>query len=130
MTDKVEQALYFEERMLQAVKEEGARLDRSLSWCIQRAWKISRNAFDKFPSAVEGAEELPASPELDAAMAALRSAYPGGDKRKQTLYFPEAMLEEIKTHAERMDRSRSWVVALAWSLAEGEIRSLPAEGQD
>ena len=41
-TDKRKQSLYFPESMLQEIKEEAARLDRSLSWVVQRAWKISR----------------------------------------------------------------------------------------
>jgi len=39
-TDKRKQSLYFPESMLQEIKEEAARLDRSLSWVVQRAWKI------------------------------------------------------------------------------------------
>ena len=31
----------------------------------------------------------------------------GSDKRKQSLYFPEAMLQEIKDEAARLDRSLS-----------------------
>ncbi|MEZ4373448.1 MAG: TIGR04563 family protein [Polyangiaceae bacterium] len=34
----------------------------------------------------------------------------GSDKRKQSLYFPEAMLQEIKDEAARLDRSLSWIV--------------------
>jgi len=43
--------------MLQEIKEEAARLDRSLSWVVQRAWKISRLEIKKLPSVndVEGA---------------------------------------------------------------------------
>ena len=36
-TDKRKQSLYFPESMLQEIKEEAARLDRSLSWVVQRA---------------------------------------------------------------------------------------------
>jgi uncharacterized small protein (TIGR04563 family) len=32
---------------------------------------------------------------------------PGADKRKQSLYFPEDMLQEIQQEAARMDRSLS-----------------------
>ena len=32
------------------------------------------------------------------------------DKRKQSLYFPETMLEEIQKEAHRLQRSMSWVV--------------------
>ena len=58
-TDKRKQSLYFPESMLQEIKEEAARLDRSLSWVVQRAWKISRVEIKKLPSVndVEGGEE-------------------------------------------------------------------------
>jgi uncharacterized small protein (TIGR04563 family) len=49
-TDKRKQSLYFPESMLQEIKEEAARLDRSLSWVVQRAWKISRLEIKKLPS--------------------------------------------------------------------------------
>ena len=58
-TDKRKQSLYFPESMLQEIKEEAARLDRSLSWVVQRAWKISRLEIKRLPSVndVEGGEE-------------------------------------------------------------------------
>jgi uncharacterized small protein (TIGR04563 family) len=58
-TDKRKQSLYFPESMLQEIKEEAARLDRSLSWVVQRAWKISRMEIKKLPSVneVEGADD-------------------------------------------------------------------------
>ncbi len=48
------------------------------------------------------------------------------DNRKQSLYFPEDMLEEIQREATRQDRSMSWVVQQAWRIARGEIRRLPS----
>lgn len=48
------------------------------------------------------------------------------DKRKQSLYFPESMLTEIKEEAARLDRSLSWVVQRAWKLARIEIKKLPS----
>ncbi len=58
-TDKRKQSLYFPESMLQEIKEEAARLDRSLSWVVQRAWKISRLEIKKLPSVneIEGGDE-------------------------------------------------------------------------
>jgi uncharacterized small protein (TIGR04563 family) len=50
----------------------------------------------------------------------------GSDKRKQSLYFPEAMLQEIKDEAARLDRSLSWIVQRAWKMARGEIRKIPS----
>lgn len=48
------------------------------------------------------------------------------DKRKQSLYFPEDMLAEIKREALRQDRSLSWIVQQAWRLAREEIRKFPS----
>jgi uncharacterized small protein (TIGR04563 family) len=58
-TDKRKQSLYFPESMLQEIKEEAARLDRSLSWVVQRAWNISRLEIKKLPSVndVDGGDD-------------------------------------------------------------------------
>ncbi len=50
------------------------------------------------------------------------------DKRKQSLYFPEEMLQEIGAEATRQDRSLSWIVQKAWKAARKDIRSSPAVG--
>ena len=52
------------------------------------------------------------------------------DKRKQSLYFPEEMLEEIKREAERQDRSLSWIVQKAWNIAKGDIARYPSVNDD
>ncbi len=49
-----------------------------------------------------------------------------GDNRKQSLYFPEDMLEEIQREAQRQDRSISWIVQQAWKVARVDIRRLPS----
>jgi uncharacterized small protein (TIGR04563 family) len=51
---------------------------------------------------------------------------PGTDKRKQSLYFPEDMLNEIQAEANRQDRSLSWIVQQAWRIARGEIMRFPS----
>ncbi len=48
------------------------------------------------------------------------------DKRKQSLYFPEEMLDEIRAEAERQDRSLSWIVQKAWKTARGELQRFPS----
>jgi len=59
-------------------------------------------------------------------MADNASNQPRSDKRKQSLYFPETMLAEIKDEAARLDRSLSWVVQRAWKLARADIRKIPS----
>ena len=48
------------------------------------------------------------------------------DARKQSLYFPDEMLGEIQTQAQRLDRSLSWVVQQAWKIAKQELRRIPS----
>ena len=45
---------------------------------------------------------------------------------KQSLYFPEAMLEEMQREAKRQDRSLSWIVQQAWRVARHELRRIPS----
>jgi len=48
------------------------------------------------------------------------------DKRKQSLYFPEDMLNEIIAEANRQDRSLSWIVQKAWKISRKEIMKYPS----
>ena len=52
-TDKRKQSLYFPEEMLREIRREAARQDRSLSWIVQKAWKVARQEMTKFPSVNE-----------------------------------------------------------------------------
>ena len=57
-SDKRKQSLYFPEDMLKEI-EEATRQDRSLSWIVQKAWKIARNEIRRYPSVneIEGGED-------------------------------------------------------------------------
>jgi uncharacterized small protein (TIGR04563 family) len=48
------------------------------------------------------------------------------DKRKQSLYFPEDMLQEIIAEAARLDRSLSWVMQNAWKVGRKDIQKIPS----
>ncbi len=50
----------------------------------------------------------------------------GTDKRKQSLYFPESMLQDIQVEAARLDRSLSWIVQRCVRIGLSEIRKLPS----
>jgi uncharacterized small protein (TIGR04563 family) len=50
---------------------------------------------------------------------------PKADARKQSLYFPTEMLEEIREQAKRLDRSLSWVIQRAWTVSKPQIRETP-----
>ena len=58
-SDKRKQSLYFPEEMLKEIQEEATRQDRSLSWIVQKAWKIARSEVCKYPSVneIEGGED-------------------------------------------------------------------------
>lgn len=43
--------LYFSASMLEETQHEAIRQDRSISWIIQAAWRISREEVRKLPSA-------------------------------------------------------------------------------
>ena len=58
-SDKRKQSLYFPESMLIEIQQEGARLDRSLSWVMQRAWKIARLEIRRLPSVNDVADDAP-----------------------------------------------------------------------
>lgn len=47
-----------------------------------------------------------------------------GENRKQSLYFQDEMLTEIRAEAARLDRSISWVVQRAWKVGRAAIRKL------
>lgn len=58
-SDKRKQSLYFPEDMLKEIQREANRQDRSLSWIVQKAWKIASGQIKKYPSVNElpGADE-------------------------------------------------------------------------
>lgn len=49
MSDARKQSLYFPEEMLRQMQEEAIRQDRSLSWVVQRAWRLARERMAKLP---------------------------------------------------------------------------------
>jgi uncharacterized small protein (TIGR04563 family) len=60
--------LYFSASMLEETQHEAIRQDRSISWIIQAAWRISREEVRKLPSAAGGVTTTatPASAPADA----------------------------------------------------------------
>lgn len=49
-SDKRKQSLYFPEEMLKEIGAEATRQDRSLSWIVQKAWKIARKDLMTIPA--------------------------------------------------------------------------------
>ena len=52
-SEKRKQSLYFPESMLVEIQQEASRLQRSLSWVVQRAWKVAREDVKKMPGSTE-----------------------------------------------------------------------------
>lgn len=48
------------------------------------------------------------------------------EKRKQSLYFPVDMLDEMQKEADRLERPVSWVIQQAWKLSRDAISSFPS----
>ncbi len=44
------QSLYFPEEMLREIMGESTRLDRSISWTVQAAWRLARAELRKMPA--------------------------------------------------------------------------------
>jgi uncharacterized small protein (TIGR04563 family) len=44
------QSLYFPEETLREIMRESIRLDRSLSWTVQQAWRVARTELCKVPA--------------------------------------------------------------------------------
>jgi uncharacterized small protein (TIGR04563 family) len=57
-SDKRKQSLYFPEEMLKEIQHEAARQDRSLSWIVQKAWKVARRDIMKYPSVNDIADDF------------------------------------------------------------------------
>lgn len=49
------------------------------------------------------------------------------DERKKSIYFTAEMLKELEKEAKRQDRSLSWLLRQAWTLARAEVKALTPE---
>jgi uncharacterized small protein (TIGR04563 family) len=54
--------LYFSAGMLEETQREAIRQDRSISWIIQAAWRMSRDEVHKLPSAGGASTQAQAAP--------------------------------------------------------------------
>jgi len=48
--DKRKKSFYLPSEFIEEIEKEALRLDRSLSWIIQRAWVEGRDKIKKYPS--------------------------------------------------------------------------------
>jgi len=68
------------------------------------------------------------APAIDAGRAQARrcSVSAKGEKKKQSLYFPVEMLDEMQREADRQERPLSWIMQQAWKLSRDRIMTYPA----
>lgn len=90
-TDKRKQSLYFAEDMLKEIMLEANRLDRSLSWVMQCAWRMASTVIHKFPpvdQSVASSESGPKAPP-DAWLAKAPEAEAEAETETETSSLPE-----------------------------------------
>jgi uncharacterized small protein (TIGR04563 family) len=97
--------LFWTQGLLDAVAKEARRLDRSLSWLVQKAWTLAK-------SAPAGAGvELPRD----------------GARRRQSVYLPIDIYAELSDAAAREDSSMSMLVRRALCAAWPALDALRPE---
>jgi uncharacterized small protein (TIGR04563 family) len=52
------------------------------------------------------------------------------EKRKQGIYLPDGLLDELKAESARTDRPVSWLLQQAWRVARKNIAELPTMADD
>jgi uncharacterized small protein (TIGR04563 family) len=52
------------------------------------------------------------------------------EKRKQGIYLPDGLLEELRAEAARTDRPVAWLLQQAWRVARKNIAELPTMSED
>lgn len=78
--EKLKQSLYFSEDVLREIMKEANRLDRSLSWTVQQAWRIAREEVRKFPAVEPRPAAPPQAPRPPPPVAAPRSVPASADQ--------------------------------------------------
>jgi uncharacterized small protein (TIGR04563 family) len=56
------QSLYFPVDMYHEIRDEAQRLDRSVSWVIVQAWRLSKGRIKEIPGVDEPEESTPQAP--------------------------------------------------------------------
>jgi hypothetical protein len=93
------QQLHFPTPVLEEVRRYAATIDRSVGWCLWMAWCLA---------VLE--EPKGASPLVD-------TEVPEGDKECENVVMPLGTWRHLTREAERLDRSKSWLLARAWVSA-------------
>ena len=83
-------------------------------------------AMGNAPVALRAADKLLRRRETEHTNASRHAGSGATGKRKQSLYFPESMLQEVCREASRLDRSLSWIVQRGVRVGLPDIRRLPS----
>lgn len=114
-SDEIMIHAWLPESTLESMRKEAVRRDRSLSWCAQRVWEMSKADV----ASVRGAD--------GGRVAGLPAVADGAE---QPLIFPRKTLAEIDAEAERLGGTRGEIVALAWSKAGKRLSAADASADD
>lgn len=101
------QVLHVPTPMLRDMERHADKLGRSVSYCARLAWSIGADAVSQ--------------PET--AAAASKSRLMTGRKRPVNIELPMSTWLNLTMEAERLDRSRSWLLQRAWLAARDRIVS-------
>lgn len=107
MSEKKAHPVKLPRAMSRSIGDTAYRLDRSLSWCVQRAWDYAGKTLAE---------------KRDEADAAYTTLVGEDDKQvSHTFFFPVTMLASIEAEAERCGETFSWAVQRAWCLAHQDL---------
>ncbi len=99
------QTLHIPTPMLREMEKYAARLNRNVSWCARMAWSIACADIgdDRAHQSAKGSRLL------------------SGRKRPTVIELPLSTWLHLTLEAERLDRSRSWMVQRAWLMARSRF---------
>jgi uncharacterized small protein (TIGR04563 family) len=95
------QMLHFPTSMMRDMEKYAAKLERSVSWCVRMAWSIACGDL----ADGHGHEKVQGHRMLK------------GRKEPMRIELPLSTWLHIALEAERLDRSRSWMLQRTWMMA-------------
>jgi len=93
------QQLHFPASVLAEARRYAATIDRSVGWCLWMAWCLAVLEEPDGAAALDGVE------------------VPEGDKEAESVVMPLGTWRHVTKEAERLDRSKSWLLSRAWIAA-------------
>jgi len=110
MSDKTEQALYWPHSMLREIQTHAWRTDRSLSYIVQHAWLVAVGEI----GTLDGDK-----------MRVLLRPYALSEKRKQSLFLTDNMINDMHALSKKLETSVSTLIHTAYVLAKPALDMLP-----